>query len=113
VARPGADRSVRSARRGRRTLTVGSDGDRAVDGATVVQAVVHARLLGLRLLTLDARVVVAPAELEPTSLDLVTSAAVDSGTGRPPPPSVDGGVSRARELLAEGTHTLARAAAPA
>ena len=72
---------------------MGSDGDRAVDGATVVQAVVHARLLGLRLLTLDARVVVAPAELEPTSLDLVTSAAVDSGTGRPPPPSVDGGVS--------------------
>jgi hypothetical protein len=52
-------------------------------------------------------------QLEPTSLDLVTSAAVDSGTGRPPPPSVDGGVSRARELLAEGTHTLARAAGPA
>jgi hypothetical protein len=80
---------------------VRSDGDRAVDGATVVRAVVHARLLGLRLLTLDARVVVAPAEVEPTSLDLM-----------PPPPSADGGVRRARELLAEGTHTLARAAGP-
>ncbi len=104
------------------------DGDRAVDGATVVRAVVHARLLGLRLLTLDARVVVAPAELEPTSLDLMTSVAVDDETaprrhvvgtatpadaGRPPPPSADGGVSKARELLAEGTHTLARAAGPA
>jgi hypothetical protein len=107
---------------------VRSDGDRAVDGATVVRAVVHARLLGLRLLTLDARVVVAPAEVEPTSLDLMTSLAVDHETvprghvvsaatpadaGRPPPPSADGGVGRARELLAEGTHTLARAAGPA
>jgi hypothetical protein len=128
VARPGADRSGRSGRRGRRILTVRSDGERADDGATVVRAVVHARLLGLRLLTLDARVVVAPAEVEPTSLDLMTSLAVDSETaprgrvvstatpadaGRPPPPSTDGGVSKARELLAEGTYTLARVAPPA
>ena len=128
MARPGADRSGRSARRGRRTLTVRSDGDRAVDGATVVRAVVHARLLGLRLLTLDARVVVAPAKVEPTSLDLMTSLDVDNetatrghvvsaatpaGAGMPPPPSADGGVKRARELLAEGTHTLARTAWPA
>jgi hypothetical protein len=130
VARFGADRSGRSARRRGRTLPVGGGGDRAVDGATVVRAVVHARLLGLRLLTLDARVVVAPAEVEPTSLDLMTPVAVDHETapwgrvagaatpaspalaGRPPPPSSDGGVSRARELLAEGTHTLARAARP-
>lgn len=128
MARPGADRSGRSGRRGRRILTVRSDEDRAVEGATVVRAVVHARLLGLRLLTLDARVVVAPAEVEPTSLDLMTSPAVGNETAprgrvvstatpahavRPPPPSTDGGVSRARELLAEGTYTLARAAAPA
>jgi hypothetical protein len=131
VARPGADRSGRSARRGRRTLTVRGDGDRAVDGATIVRAVVHARLLGLRLLTLDARVVVAPMEVEPTSLDLITPAAIDAknaSTGqvvgaassagparpvRPLPPSADGGVNRARELLAEGTHTLARAAVSA
>jgi hypothetical protein len=103
---------------------VGSDRDRAVDGATVVRAVVHARLLGLRLLTLDARVVVAPAEAEPGGLNLVIPAPVDyepaprgnvvgAGTpagaalaGRPRHPSADGGVTRARELLAEGTHTL-------
>jgi hypothetical protein len=74
-------------------------------------------LLGLRLLTLDARVVVAPAELEPTSLDLMTPMTVDHETARSGQivgaASSDGGVSRARELLAEGTHTLARAAGPA
>ena len=80
MARPGAERSGRSGRRGRRTFTVRGDGDRAVDGATVVRAVVHARLLGLRLLTLDARVVVAPAEIAPTSLDLMTPLAVADDT---------------------------------
>ena len=36
------------------------------DGPTLIRAVVHARLLGLRILTLDARVVVAePAALQP------------------------------------------------
>ena len=65
MARPDADPSGRRpAPRRRRTLTVRGDRDRAVHGATVVRAVVHARLLGLRLLTLDARVVVAPAEVE-------------------------------------------------
>jgi len=135
VARPGAERSGRSGRRGRRTFTVRGDGDRAVDGATVVRAVVHARLLGLRLLTLDARVVVAPAEIAPTSLDLMTPLAVaddtssradvvertQMGPALPDPLSdrssprsaVDGGVSRARELLAEGTYALAKASEPA
>ena len=94
----------------------------------IVRAVVHARLLGLRLLTLDARVVVAPAAVEPTSLDLMTQLVVDNetaprgrvvaaaspaGAGRPPWPSADGGVNKARELLAEGTQVLARAAGPA
>jgi hypothetical protein len=110
---------------------VRGDSDQGVDGAMVVRAVVHARLLGLRLLTLDARVVVAPAEAGPTSLDLMAPVAVDDLTapkdqvvgaatpasralaGRPPPQPADGGVSRARELLAQGTHTLARTARPA
>ena len=126
MARPSADRPGRSARRGRRTLTVRGDRDRPADGATVVRAVVHARLLGLRLLTLDARVVVAPAEVEPTALDPTIRVAFDhelsrqdevrGGTpalrpefaGRPPPLSAEGGVTRARELLAEGTHALAQ-----
>ena len=107
------------------------DGDREVDGGTVVRAVVHARLLGLRLLTLDARVVVAPTRADPTSVGLMTHVPVDDeaasrgqAVGAAPParpaladrssPSpADGGVSRARELLAEGTHTLARTARPA
>lgn len=124
MARRGADRSGRSAGRGRRTFTV-REGDRAVDGATIVRAVVHARLLGVRLLTLDARVVVAPAEVEPASLDLMTPLVVDNetaprgrvmaaaspaGAGGPPSRAGDGGVNKARELLAEGTHALARAA---
>ena len=136
MARPGAERSGRSGRRGRRTFTVRGDGDRAVDGATVVRAVVHARLLGLRLLTLDARVVVAPAEIAPTSLDLMTPLAVADDTSsradvveRPtqvgpalpqplsdrssPRAAANGGVSRARELLAEGTYALAKASEPA
>ena len=132
MARQGADRSGRSTRRRRRTLTVRRDGDREVDGGTVVRAVVHARLLGLRLLTLDARVVVAPMQVEPTSLDLMTPVAVDGVTAstgqvvgattpaggpalseRPPHLSTGGGVRRARELLAEGTHTRAGAAGSA
>ncbi len=128
MARPGADRSGRYTGRRRRTLTVRRDGDREIDGATVVRAMIHARLLGLRLLTLDARVVVAPMHVEPTSLDLMTPVTVADETAstdqvgavatparpdladRPPSASVDGGVRRARELLAEGTHTLARTA---
>lgn len=114
VARRGADPPGGPALRGRRSLRLRAGDDRAVDGATVVRAVVHARLLGMRLLTLDARVVVAPAEVQPTSLDLMTSVVVDDATGAEPAArSMDGGVSRARELLAEGTYTLARAAGPA
>jgi hypothetical protein len=92
----------------------------------VVRAVVHARLLGLRLLTLDARVVVAPAGIEPGALDVMSPFAVDHGPAqgrrvgggattvgsaavdRPTPRSADGGVTRARELLAEGADTLTR-----
>ena len=108
VARPSADRSGRPARRGRRTVTVRDDRDRGIDGATVVRAVVHARLLGLRLLTLDARVVVAPTEAEPGALDPIIPAPLVLDREPAPPPSADGGVTRARELLAEGTHTLAQ-----
>ncbi len=128
MARPDADPSgQRARRRRRRILNVRGDRDPAVHGATVVRAVVHARLLGLRLLTLDARVVVAPAEVQPSALDLMAPLAVDHepapggriGEGappvgsvlvvRPPPTSADVGVTRARELLAEGADTLTRA----
>ncbi len=130
MARHAPDRTARSSRRDRRALTVRAGGDRTVDGATVVKAVVHARLLGMRLLTLDARVVVAPADVEPSSLALMTLGNVDGVVRLPHPgpgalypvgtavsgpagPSADGGVRRARELLAEGTRALARTARPA
>jgi hypothetical protein len=38
----------------------------------------------------------------------VAGAAATPAAGRPPPTPADGGVTRARELLAEGTHTLAQ-----
>jgi hypothetical protein len=88
----------------------------------LIRAVVHARLLGARLLTLDARVLVAEAETIQPALDAVVdidpmvmpvagthpaelrrlraprhSAAVEPGRG----------VGHARELLAEGIDTLA------
>ena len=93
----------------------------------LIRAVVHARLFGLRLLTLDARVVVAesdpiePAldavvEVDPTVMPLTRTYAPDSaGQGRrdfrPPrhdaAPEPNGGVGQARELLAEGADILA------
>jgi hypothetical protein len=82
----------------------------------LIRAVVDARLFGLRLLTLDARVVVAEAdpiesvpdavvEIDPTVMPLASTGAregiraVGHGTDR--------GVRHARELLAQGTDTLA------
>lgn len=108
-----------------RPATLGSDGDRPM----LIRAVVHARLLGLRLLTLDARVVVA--DLDSAAIDVVERVDVDpaltslrppeasrravaaDGTSdhaasRPGRPGLEGGVTRARELLAQGADTLAR-----
>jgi hypothetical protein len=115
-ARP-AVRTVRV----RRSLS-GPTGDRPM----LIRAVVQARLFGLRLLTLDARVVVAASDTEP-ALDAVLDIdpmvmpvvhmhAPDSGrpglrdlrSARPDGVSgSDRGVGHARELLAQGTDTLA------
>ena len=90
----------------------------------LIRAVVHARLFGLRLLTLDARVVVAesdpiePAldavvEVDPTIMPLTRTYAPDSerqglrATRRDAAPEPNGGVGQARELLAQGADTLA------
>ena len=96
------------------------------DGPTLIRAVVHARLLGLRILTLDARVVVAePAALQPaligrdadpTRIPLGfpagSSGRQDSTAVRPPlaiggAAHRGGGLGKARELLAQGADTLA------
>jgi hypothetical protein len=86
----------------------------------LIRAVVDARLFGLRLLTLDARVVVAEAdpsepaldavvEVDPTVMPLArTRAPAGAGEGiRSPRPGNGRGVWHARELLAQGTDTLA------
>jgi hypothetical protein len=93
----------------------------------LIRAVVHARLFGLRLLTLDARVVVA--ETDPIEADLDAVVAVDpttmplartyvpsggrqsisdsGGSRRDAATAPDGGLGHARELLAQGADTLA------
>jgi hypothetical protein len=93
----------------------------------LIRAVVHARLFGLRLLTLDARVVVADADsigpaldavvdVDPTVMPVARDPAADSArqglrdlrSSRPDvAPGSDRGVGHARELLAQGTDTLA------
>lgn len=93
----------------------------------LIRAVVHARLLGLRLLTLDARVVVAesdpigPAidavvEVDPAIMPLTRTYAPYSerqsirdsrALQRDTVPKPNGGVGQARELLAQGADTLA------
>ena len=95
------------------------------EGPVLIRAVVHARLFGLRLLTLDARVVVAesdriePAmdavvEVDPTILPLSRTHApcserqgIRDSLRRDAAPKPDGGVGQARELLAQGADTLA------
>jgi hypothetical protein len=86
----------------------------------VIRAVVDARLLGLRLLTVDARVVVADAEpihpaldavvdLDPTVMPLAGTrahAGARPGIGAARH-DADGGVGHARELLAQCSDTIA------
>jgi len=93
----------------------------------LIRAVVHARLLGLRLLTLDARVVVAesdpiePAidavvEVDPAILPPTRAYAPSSGRQgirdsralqRDAASKPNGGMGQARELLAQVADTLA------
>ena len=106
-------------------MTVRRGEGRAVEGSTVIRAVVHARLLGLRLLTLDARVVVAPAAAEPGVAAYEEPARsapaaaprIGRAPARPRQPAALGSGSRsdvgtARLLLAEGAEVLAQARPP-
>ena len=97
------------------------------EGPMLIRAVVHARLFGLRLLTLDARVVVAESDPIAPSLDAFvdveqTIMSLTSSDGpyserqgirdfraprRDAAPKPNGGVRHARELLAQGAETLA------
>ena len=91
--------------------------EREDDGETVVRAVVHARLLGLRILSLDARVVIGPRPAPFTAVDPDTPVQarvegprnVASGARSLPRDAASApDLSRAVELLAYGTETLAR-----
>ena len=93
------------------------------EGRTVVRAVVHARLLGIRLLSLDAQVVLGPADstastvgaLYPTAL---TAPLADADRGRNgseavrasmAPRRTNGeGLAHASAMLAESTASLER-----
>jgi hypothetical protein len=97
------------------------------EGPMLIRAVVLARLLGLRLLILDAQVVVAESdpielamdavvEVDPEIMPLTPAYAPytkrqgfrDSrALQRDAVPKPNGGVRQARELLAQGTDTLA------
>jgi hypothetical protein len=101
-------RVLRRRRRSRRDLR---------DGETVIRAVVQARLLGIRLLTLDARVVVGPPDLRDDAFDPWTTllAPTDGSrwtTADRSEPSVRlhdpaQGLAQAVALLEEGAQTLA------
>jgi hypothetical protein len=93
----------------------------------LIRAVVHARLFGVRLLTLDARVVVADSDpiepaldtvvtVDPTVMPLARTHASDSerqairdfrARHHEVAPESARGVGHARDLLAQGTDTLA------
>jgi hypothetical protein len=98
--------SVAETRPVRRTVSIRRDlvgSDRK--GRMLIRAVVHARLLGLRLLTLDARVVVA--EAEPRDLDwhpLPVDTETYAFDSRHQPALGD--VDTARALLAESAEAL-------
>jgi hypothetical protein len=97
------------------------------EGPMLIRAVVHARLLGLRLLTLDARVVVAESDpiepameavvnVDPAIMPLTRTYAPHTerqgirdsrALQRDAVPKPNGGVRQARELLAQGADTLA------
>jgi hypothetical protein len=72
----------------------------------LIRAVVHARLLGLRLLSLDARVVVANADPPARGLDAVAGLE-PSATPLARPGRSDQSIASARELLAQGAEALA------
>ena len=102
MARTGSDGGGRS-----RAESRGSQGERRGPN-TVIAAVARARLLGLKILTIDARVVLAPAD-SPAD---VTSAAARARVVHPVPPSSQrvGGaradLAYAVRLLEEGSKSL-------
>lgn len=80
----------------------------------VIRALVRARLLGMQILTLEARVVVGPDHGQPVITPLIVSSqessALSPRSPRPGPVSARSGseFARAIELLRQGTDALER-----
>ena len=88
-------------------LTATPDRRRRLSGGVLVDASVHARLLGLRLLTVDATIVLVPADVT------ATSPAAHAVAGRPAPRSSSPAPRRsvaAGPRLAQAVRTINEAA---
>jgi hypothetical protein len=94
-------------------VAVAPDRRRGRADATLIEASVTARLLGMRLLTLDAKVALVPADVTiagPRSREAVARApALTSGNSRAQPDHVGGhhGLADAVRNLDEGARLLA------
>lgn len=100
-------------RSSRRTVRLHRDAvGPGTDGRILIRAVVHARLLGLHLLTLDARVVLTDAEMWASDWQALRSDEDGHTRSRREPAlgpargDIDGDVDTARALLAESVETL-------
>jgi hypothetical protein len=82
------------------------DRRRRVSDGILVEASILARLLGLRLLTLDVTLVLVPAEV---SAPAPPSAARVSSARRYGPPQAGGGLAAAVRSINEGAELLAEA----
>jgi hypothetical protein len=80
---------------------VAPDGRRGRSGATLVEASITARLLGMRLLTLDAKVALVPAD--------VTVAGPRARKPAAPAPALSSRNARGRADAVAGHHGLAEA----
>jgi hypothetical protein len=94
-------------------LVRAAPGGRLADGL-VVDASIVARLLGLRLLTLDARIRFVPTHFTtaappgPSALDRISGSSGDLGLGSTRPWSLPGRLADAVDLLADASRTLDR-----
>lgn len=103
----------------RRMAAVPVDRRRLGDGVVVIEAGVQAKLLGLRLLRLDAEVLVTPAQLDSRTLPASPGPAQeplrstplpslsDRPVRRPEGDSTVGMLAQARQLVTESERSLA------
>lgn len=94
-------------------VTAVPDGTRRLSHGIVVEGKVLARLLGIRLLTLDASVVIAPAEVGAPGRDVDDQAVLPPAQRRVAaperPPVIGGGLADAVRVIDEGAASLAAA----